>query len=179
MRTLLLAATLVGIVTTAARAERPTGGAGKARGGLEISIRGPERVTAGGAVTMTLVVANTGTRDVEIFKRLDSFTVTLAWPTPSREGCIHPGMATRTIGFARSYPNRGQLAPRRSPLAPGERYEVEVDLAMWSKLGSGPYKAKASFGKATSAVLGFVIEGAPAKGRCDDSTDWERWGARL
>lgn len=175
-----IVAVIVSSLVHPALADRPAGGAGRANRGLVVALSGPEKSAAKAPVTLTLSVTNTSDRPIDIVKRPEQFTLALGWPTPSREGCVHPGTGTRRVGFGPGpRPNRGQLAPRPEPLAPGESYQFEVDLATATTLEPGAYQARVRFGKSASAVLGFVVDGTPPRGRCHPNPGWTLWGSAL
>lgn len=180
-------ATIVAMVLAAAPATadvRPAGGAGKARQGLQVSISAAETYTADQPVEVTLTVENTTQAPIDVRQSLEAFSVKVAWPAPSAEGCTHryTGTRSRTLRFVQT--NRGQLAPTATPLAPGAKLTYAVDLAGWATgggntggaLGAGWFKATAVFGKATSKPVGFQVEGTPGKRRCAKNPGWRFWG---
>jgi len=183
-RIALLAAFACSTAFADASNKRPEGGPGATKQGLRVSITGAESYAEGAPVTVRVSVENTSKRPIDILQRTDSFTVDVAWPSPSREGCTHryTGTRSRRISFAQT--NRGQLAPTPTPLAAGATFEVELDLASWAKsgsngttpLGAGAFKAVARYRKLSSRPLGFVVEGTPPAGRCTTNPGWQFWG---
>ncbi len=148
-----------------------------------MSITAAETYAAVVPVTVRIVIENTSDKPVDVSRQMDAFTVDVAWPSPSREGCKHryTGTTSRSISLAQT--NRGQLAPAPSPLGPAKTFELEVDLASWAavtgdKLGAGAFKAVARHGKMRSKVVGFTVAGSPPARRCKANPGWEFWGPR-
>jgi len=168
----------------AAADQRPTGGPGRTKLGLRVSITGAESHAKDAPVNVRVIVENTSDKRIDIKRQTDYIAIDVAWPSPSAEGCNNRYTGTRSRRLSFAQVNRGQLAATPTPLAPGATFEVELDLASWATadvngstpLGAGALKVVAHYAKRSSKPLGFVVEGTPPAGRCKTNPGWQFWG---